>query len=528
MIAAPKSLPKLASPVVLPTNADLNRTRARSTDTPFFFAASAPVPGANNASMTVAISSRVVSVLITCRRQMLTLRPATTDASQCSSCTCSRFRPCEISWSSPGRSVEDTPRTMRPGVGSSGSSSTVTLGGPSAFSAAARDTSCTFFFFDSESRRRRPCARAVRPSTLLRRSLWLRLAGWYMRSDLRSPGSSATPDAMSWISSSGQGLGTCDELRRRRRRSPAAFISPSTSLVSAFPSEVSPPLRGPSDHAPPPSDSDADPALVALVSPPEDAPIPPFGFPFDDLPLPPPLCHSPATPPMAWLLASIWISISADVSGTDGGIRPFVATARSVLAETFTFVCDPSDKSDSVVEPRSIVDTAVSAPPSAPPSGETRPRESPPSPSLPPFISSSSSSVPPSLSLSCSVVIARSPYSAHTFPMLSTIPVKYRTSPCVNTNSGPTARINVSSRFTLTRYSPGKPRRPEPATVFPTAADHAWSLAPTMRSSLLPPDLPPAPPPPPPPPSPFFLPPGSNALDARSMYVMPVIATGTP
>ena len=136
--------------------------------------------------------------------------------------------------------------------------------------------------------------------------------------------------------------------------------------------------------------------------------------------------------------------------------------------------------------------------------------------------------MPPSLSLSCSVVIASSPYSAHTFPMLSTIPVKYRTSPCVNTNSGPTARINVSSRFTLTRYSPGKPRRPEPATVFPTAADHAWSLAPTMRSSLLPPDLPPAPPPPPPPPSPFFLPPGSNALDARSMYVMPVIATGTP
>jgi len=137
-------------------------------------------------------------------------------------------------------------------------------------------------------------------------------------------------------------LGTCDdELRRRRRRSPDAFISPSTSLVSAFPSEVSPPLSGPSDQAPPPSDSDADPALVALVSPPEDAPIPPFDFPFDDLPPPPPLCHSPATPPMAWLLASIWISISADVSGTDGGIRPFVATARSVLAETFTFVCRP-------------------------------------------------------------------------------------------------------------------------------------------------------------------------------------------
>ena len=67
--------------------------------------------------------------------------------------------------------------------------------------------------------------------------------------------------------------------------------------------------------------------------------------------------------------------------------------------------------------------SAPSAPRSAPPSGRIRPRVG----GEPSFSSPStepSSSDPTSLSLSCSVVTASKPYSAQTFPMLSTMPVK--------------------------------------------------------------------------------------------------------
>ena len=61
------------------------------------------------ALLTVRISSRVVLASMLCSRQMLTLRFATTDASQCRSCTRKRFRPCEMSCSKPGRSARRRP-----------------------------------------------------------------------------------------------------------------------------------------------------------------------------------------------------------------------------------------------------------------------------------------------------------------------------------------------------------------------------------------------------------------------------------
>ena len=63
---------------------------------------------------------------------------------------------------------------------------------------------------------------------------------------------------------------------------------------------------------------------------------------------------------MAWLLANIWISISADVSGTEGGSR------RSPREPgRLDFFAEPSD-SVSVVEPSSMGATADSSAPSAP------------------------------------------------------------------------------------------------------------------------------------------------------------------
>ena len=141
MMVAPYATRKLTSAGVFPTSRLSSRTRTRSTASPFRFVASTPVVGESNAWMTVTISSRVVPSSIACRRQMDTLRFATALASQCNSCTRSRFKPCEMSCSNPGRSVAETPRTMRPRwAGSfgfaSGSVSTVTFGGPNALAAA--------------------------------------------------------------------------------------------------------------------------------------------------------------------------------------------------------------------------------------------------------------------------------------------------------------------------------------------------------------------------------------------------------
>ena len=184
----------------------------------------------------------------------------------------------------------------------------------------------------------------------------------------------------------------------------------------------------------------------------------------------------PSAPPMAWLRAIIWISMSSDISGTDAGtFKETSLFAVFCFSPGFCFLVFAAPGARfRVTPPRSAASSETSsrlrlASSSRTVASSTSSRESlaPPAFAVSAFAFSSSPLLSSSSSLlsSCSAVTASKPCSAQTTPRFSTIPVKYSTSPCANTKSGPTARINVSPRRTDTRYKPGSPRRPEPATV---------------------------------------------------------------
>ena len=194
--------------------------------------------------------------------------------------------------------------------------------------------------------------------------------------------------------------------------------------------------------------------------------------------------------------------MSSDISGTDAGtFKETSLFADFCFSPGFCFLvfAAPPEVSRKETPPRSAASSETSSRLRLASSRRTVASSTSSRESLAPFafalVAASSPLLSSSSSLlsSCSAVTASKPCSAQTTPRFSTIPVKYSTSPCANTKSGPTARINVSPRRTDTRYKPGSPRRPEPATVLLTAADHGCKRAPTIKSSETDPPVAPAP-----------------------------------